>query len=102
MVQKVTNQSTRAQVSFKARYTTVDSLTTLKKRRKNNMKSNQKSILLLAIWVLTLTNSTFGEKSPINFTTTKQGKNSHASHKNKKGNQQKVKEKEVNKLLTKA
>lgn len=34
IVHKVTNQCTRAQVSFKARNTTVDSLTTLKKKEK--------------------------------------------------------------------
>ena len=61
-------------MSFKARYTTVDSLTALKKRKRNHVKTTPNSILFLAIWPFTLTHCTLaggreGGRSPINCTT---------------------------------
>lgn len=53
-------------MSFKARYTTVDSLTTLKENRRDNVRTTPDSILLSATWPFILTNSASGGQSPIN------------------------------------
>lgn len=73
-------------MSFKARYTTVDSLTTLGEKEEKRHEDYTKEHP-------SLSNLVVDYDQPYICTTNKQEKNSHANHKSKKENQQKVKNK---------